>query len=278
MTSARPPLKARRQLGAELRGARTLVGMTQRDLADRIDLNQPRVMRAEHGEALLPRATVLAWLDATDADAGLRERVLALTEAAHVETWPWQSGMADGHLQGIAATDEATAVRDRVYAMQWMPGLLQTAAYAQALLPQVDPTGEMDHPAAVAARLERQQALFREGTRFEFLIEEAALRWSPAAGVLAGQLDRVLSVATLPSVEIAVLPTERVGTSGWASFSLSTPRDGAVFATMELPHAGVVVSDPDAVAQYEVLWTGLWDAAAVGEDALALIHRARPRS
>ena len=205
MESVKLPLKVRRQLGVELRGARTLAGLTQRDLAAQIEANQPRVMRAERAETLLTKAEVLAWLTAVEADQAVRDRVLALTDAAHTETWAWQGGMSDGHLQGIAADDEVAAVRVRNYAMQWMPGLVQTGAYARALLTQVDPTGDMNVPAAVAARLERQGILFEDGRRFELMFEEASLLWSPEAGVMRAQLDRLLSVATLDAVRFSVV-------------------------------------------------------------------------
>jgi transcriptional regulator with XRE-family HTH domain len=271
----KPPLRQRRQLGLELRSARTLAGMTQRELAERIGLNQPRIQRVEQGATLIPKEDVRRWLDVTEADDTVRERVLSATEAAHTETWPWHAGLTDGHLQGIAATDEAVAVRIRNYAMQWMPGLVQTAAYARALLAQVDPTGTMDIPAAVTARLERQEALYRDDCRFELLFEEAALRWSPADGVMASQLDRLLSVATLSSVDIALLPTDRVGTSGWAPFMLWTPADGPAFVTTELPHGEQVIADPPAVRAYEKLWGQMWDVAARGDDALRAIRAIR---
>ncbi len=264
------PLKARRQLGVELRAARTLVGKTQRDLAAALGTNQPRVLRAEHGDTLLTRAEVVQWLDATDAGQDVHDRVLVLVDGAHTETWPWRDGMAGGHLQGAAAVDEQAAVRIRNYAMQWMPGLVQTGAYAQALLAQL---GGQDTPAAVAARLERQAILFEPGRRFELLFEESALLWSPAVGVMPAQLDRLLSVASLDAVEVAVLPTARVGASGWAPFMLWTDAEDAVAVTTELPNGEQVESSPDGVAAFEAVWSELWAAAHIGNAALDFIRQ-----
>ncbi len=269
-------LPVRRQLGVELRAARTLAGLTQRDLAPRLGVSQSTLVRAERGEALLPRATVLSLLGITDADTVARERVLALTEAAHSETWPWRNGLTpqSGHLEDISAGDEETAVRVRNYCMQWMPGLLQTGEYTRQLMPQVDPSGEIDVAAAVVGRLERQQVLWRPGKRFEFLLEEAVLRWSPAAQVMPAQLDRVLSVATVESVDIAVLPVSREGASGWHPFMLWEPLNGPVFVTLELVHGENITTDPGAVAAYEALWSRLWEAAVHGDEAVELIRRA----
>lgn len=271
--SVKAPLQVRRQLGKELRTARTLAGLTQRALAGLMESNQARVNRVEHGDTLPPQSEVMRWLAATNTGEELRERVLTLTQAAHSETWPWRAGMADGHLGDIAAADAAVAVRVRNYAMQWMPGLVQTAAYARALLAQVDPTGEMDIPAAVAARMASQSVLYEEGRRFELLFEEAALAWSPAVGVMPAQRDRLLSVATLDTVEVAVLPVDRVGASGWGPFMLWTMADGTVFATTEMPHGEQVITDADGVAAYEHLWVELWGAASRGDEAVEIIRK-----
>ena len=57
-----------------------------------------------------------------------------------------------------------------------VPGLLQTAEYTRHVLAITDIHGWGDHAAAVAARMERQQILYKSARRFEFLLTEAAVR------------------------------------------------------------------------------------------------------
>lgn len=263
----------RRQLGGELRTARSLAGLTQRELAATLETSQASIVRVERGVALLSREATQSWLLACGVAETVRDRVLVLAEAAHSETWSWAEPLGGEvtHLQGVARDRERSARTVRNYQAMWIPGLLQTAGYAQALLPQVDPTGRMDHAAAVAARLERQQALYEPGRRFEFLIEENALRWMPGPKVRAGQMDRLLTVATLETVEIGVLRIDRVGAAGWHSFTLFEPEEGPPYVTTELLHGGQVVVDPADVSLYQELWDQLSAAAVTGDAAVSAI-------
>ncbi len=132
-----------------------------------------------------------------------------------------------------------------------------------------------DIPAAVTARLERQQVLFDAARRFDFLITEGALR-SPIASeaVMRGQLDRITSVAGMNNVTVAVLPT-RSGAAriGWHGFTIyeQLRDDGDPFVYVELVHADVTISEPAGVAAYQHLFGQLMDAALTGDDATNFI-------
>ena len=81
-----------------------------------------------------------------------------------------------------------------------VPGLLQTAAYAEAVLGSVVKLRGIpaDVAEGVRARLERQATLYNQEKRFRFLMTEAALRYLVCPPVvLRGQLDRLLAVASL---------------------------------------------------------------------------------
>jgi len=178
-----------------------------------------------------------------------------------------------GHIQGLAQGREAGARLVRNCQLAILPGLLQTAEYARLVIPQTDPTGELDHAAAVAQRLERQLILYQEGRRFEFVIGEQVLAWSPGAGVMPAQLDRLVSVATLAAVELRILPLRRTAGPAWHSFVHFQPADpaDAPYVTTELLHGGQRITDPGGVATYERAWATLWEAAAAGAEALQIV-------
>jgi transcriptional regulator with XRE-family HTH domain len=173
---------------------------------------------------------------------------------------------------GISRIEHGEALPSREQVLTWLPGLLQTAEYARLVIEQTDPDSERDTPAALAARIQRQQILFESGRRFEFLIGDAALLWEPGPGVMDAQRDRLLSLATLPSVEIAVLPARRTGTPAWHGFIQFQDGDGSSCVTTELVHGGQEITEPDAVRRYVALWDRLWKAAATGSDATDLIR------
>jgi transcriptional regulator with XRE-family HTH domain len=267
----------RLQLGAELRKLRKLAGLSQRHVVEALGSSQAAVSRMEHGETLLTREQLQTWLRLCGVadDHEVRDRVYAWAEAAHSETRPWRDMVPANtpHLQGVAAERERSATLIRNHQLTWLPGLLQTADYARLIVEQTDPDSELNTAAALAARLQRQQILFEKGRRFEFLIGEGALLWSPEAGVMDAQRDRLLSLATLPNVEIAVLPALRTGTPAWHSFILFQTDDGSQFVTTELVFGGQEISDPDAVRRCAALWDRLWGAATHGDDATELIRR-----
>jgi transcriptional regulator with XRE-family HTH domain len=267
----------RLQLGGELRKLRKLAGLSQRHVVEALGSSQAAVSRMEHGETLLTRQQLETWLRLCGVadDHEVRDRVYAWAEAAHSETRPWRD-MVPGdtpHLQGVAAERERSATLIRNHQLTWLPGLLQTADYARLIVEQTDPDSELNTAAAVAARLQRQQILFEKGRRFEFLIGEGALLWAPEAGVMDAQRDRLLSLATLPNVEIAVLPALRTGTPAWHSFILFQAEDGSQFVTTELVFGGQEIADPDSVRRCAALWDRLWGAATHGDDATELIRR-----
>lgn len=269
------PSRVRRQLGAELRTVRTLAGLTQRDMEARIGVKQVPVSRVERGEQLLSADLVRQWARAVGASDECTARVMALTEAAHGETRPWtELDAGRGGLQAVAGNREEEARRVRDCSLTWLPGLCQSGEYARLLMPQVDSEGSIDHAVAVAARIERQQILYRGGREFEFLIGEEALRWAPGPGVMAGQRAKLATIATLSGVRMGILASQRVGVPAWHNFVLYDPADGAdTFVTTELLHGGQESRDVKAVALYESLWERMWTAAAVGDEAVELIRR-----
>lgn len=265
----------REALGKELRIMRELGGLTQRQLGDRVDIGQVAISRMERGQQLPSRTQVQRWAQTVDAREDVTARVVALVEAAHGETRAWSElGSAPGGLQAVAENREEGARRVRDCSLTWIPGLCQSAEYARLLMPQVDPEGSIDHASGVAARIERQQILYREGRTFEFLVGQEALLWSPGVGVIAGQRDKLATIATLSGVEVRILASQRVGTPAWHNFVLYDPTDESeTYVTTELLHGGQESHDTKAVALYEALWSRLWESAVHGDDAAALIRQ-----
>lgn len=271
------PSRVRLQLAAELQTARSLSGMNQRDLGTSIDLSQSMVARVERAERLLSRPAADKWLRTTKARPDVRDRVLALLEAAHTETGTWAELLASQrHLQDQSRDRNAGARLMQDFSPTVLPGLLQTADYARRIIALADVSGTIDRGAALAARIERQGVLHEPGERrFEFLTTERLLHWQPAPGVLAPQLAHLVAAAQLDTVSLAVLPDDYAGALPWHNFVVRHPADGSpAYVATELLHGAQTIEDPESVALYERLWAQMWDAAATGPDALDLIRSA----
>lgn len=275
------PRPRRERLAKELVRVRDLAGISGRGLARRLKETRPdlkasqgTISRIETGQVLPSLPVVRAWLELCQVDDPNRERIVDLAEAAHGETRSWKELLQEEqHLQGVARERERAAVRVRNFQPTIVPGLLQTPEYAANLIPLADVTSSTEHEAAVAERLARQQVLYDESRRFQFVMTEHVLRWAPGPrGLLTAQLDRIASLAGLDTVDVAVVPVEAPVLVPWHNFVIWEPADGAPFVTTELVHGEQELHDPGQVALYEKLWDRMWGAAAVGDEARALIR------
>ncbi len=213
----------------------------------------------------------------TGASAQQARELRTLAEAAAVETISWSKATRRGlpQLQQDVRELEATSATILNFQPTIVPGLLQTAGYARALVASGYPGGRPDVAAAVTARLDRQAILYDDARHLEFVIAEAALRWrlGPPQLMLA-QLDRVASVATLPSVTIGIIP-QAAEVAAWHihGFALLDDRsDGSPLVRVETLTTGLSISDPDSVDRYRQAFRILREAAAFDDEAGVLIR------
>jgi transcriptional regulator with XRE-family HTH domain len=196
-------------LAEQLRSLRRASGITAAALGECVGLSQSTVSRYESGKLTAGVQLVDAWCNATNADADTRHDLVGLARTLATEFNSWRmmhKGGFSNHQSEIAAL-EARANVIRIYQQSIVPGLLQTAEYARRLLAKL-PVPPKDIGAALAARLERQTALYDTGKRFEFAIAEAALQAQVCdAQTLRAQWDRLSSLISLPNVGIRVLPS-----------------------------------------------------------------------
>ncbi|HET9654823.1 MAG TPA: Scr1 family TA system antitoxin-like transcriptional regulator, partial [Kineosporiaceae bacterium] len=173
---------ARDRLAAELRQARNAAGLTGAGLAGRLGWDQPRVSRTERCTPRIPSArAVTEWAEATGADpAKLRAlHAEALAEYKAFAKAYTTAGGAAGYQDALAAR-EAAATRILVYFPGMILGLVQTSAYARAIL-RVPPGAvdagatDADLAAMVTARMRRQTLLSEPGRELVLLMGQAAL-------------------------------------------------------------------------------------------------------
>ncbi|MEU6992870.1 helix-turn-helix transcriptional regulator [Streptomyces sp. NPDC046465] len=140
------------------------------------------------------------------------------------------------------------------YEVALIPGLLQTEAYARALLGnRCPPVGEETVEERVSARLERQSILSRKPpVAISFVIYEAALN---AAQVDKAQLVRLLEASDLYNVSLQVLPYKRATSSALSGpMVLLETLEHERLALSEGQSVSQLTSDPDVVtAQSERL-------------------------
>ncbi|MEV7970536.1 DUF5753 domain-containing protein [Sphaerisporangium sp. NPDC088356] len=161
----------------------------------------------------------------------------------------------------------------RIYEPSLIPGLFQTAEYALALMRAVVAFREIpdDSAQAVEARLQRQKVLDSSGRRCMVILEEAALRTRIGdAEVMAGQLGRLLTVASRSNIILGIIPIR--DRAMWPTNGFWIFDDERVL--VETLSAELTVTQPREVALYAKAFTELAELAAYGAPARTLIASA----
>jgi hypothetical protein len=176
-------------------------------------VSQASVSRLETGKVTPSVATLEKILDALEAPNSTRARMLDHLHALLSELSSWDSVVRTGlrRKQEEVRKLEAASKTIRTFQAALIPGLLQTASYAERILTLAGERwgGASDIEAAVAARLQRQGLLMDTSKTFDFVVMEPVFRGRicPAA-VMATQLERLIHVAGLPNVNLAILPSD----------------------------------------------------------------------
>ena len=230
--------------------------------------------RLENGKQTASVADVHAWAGALSVPEAARGELIDDLHSLRVEYASWRqqlrNGLAPRQRVGRLLDEGATTLRAMQTAL--VPGLLQTPDYARAVFHLLAALhGSRDVEAAVHERLRRQDLLYQPARDFRFLITEAALRARLCPpGVHRAQLDRLLVLSGLESVQLAVLPwTAELPKATTHSFDLFGDR----LVLVETINAELAIREPDDIAVYARLFELYWEAAAHGEQASALITR-----
>ncbi|MFE3229962.1 helix-turn-helix domain-containing protein [Nocardia sp. NPDC059228] len=269
----------RQQLAAELRRLRDMAGISGRELAKRVGISQSTLSRIEAGHVVPPLPQVLDWAKAVGAEANYQESLRTLTAAAHSpEVQDWAASLAERpHLQDDVRAFEEDAHMVRNFQPALVPGLLQTADYARRVFATFDPPYAPDAlAAALAARLDRQRVLYDPAKRFEFLITEAALRFRPGPHrVLLAQLDRIISIETLDTVTIGVIPQDiEASTTIPHGFVIYENEDHALASAEPIP-GSMVTRGPELVDAHRRRWAALTRMALFDTDARVFLAELR---
>ncbi|MFF0747372.1 Scr1 family TA system antitoxin-like transcriptional regulator [Streptomyces sp. NPDC004111] len=266
---------ARVALAMRLRHLRLDAGLTSGDLSAACGWHPAKTSRIEHAKVAPSDADLRAWCTACAADDQAPDLIAAARNAhsMYVEWRRLNRGGLTSLQREIAPLMDRTR-QFRVYCAHVVPGLLQTRAYAAAVIAAY---GRFHHAAtdidtAAAARVKRSAVLHKRGRRFAFLIEEPVLH-SRLVGqeVAAEQLAHLEEIAHLPQVSLGIVPATAPRPL-WPTESFTVYDDTQV--GIELLSARVTLTAPSEIVLYERAFADLAATAAHGPAALALIRRA----
>ncbi|QMU77464.1 helix-turn-helix domain-containing protein [Streptacidiphilus sp. PB12-B1b] len=266
---------ARKAIADRLAEIRKDARLTGEVLSARCGWHPAKTSRIQSGKSAPSEDDIRVWCAACKATSQIPDLIAALraVESMYVEWRRLQHTGLRSLQESYVARYERTW-QFRVYCSVVVPGLLQTAAYATALLESVTQFQDIpnDVPEAVQARMDRASILRQGNHRFAFLIEESVLRSGlGGAEAMAGQLGHLLSLMSLPSVSLGIIPFGS-SRSLWMQETFVLLDDNSV--EIELLTARVTVTQPREVADYTRAFERLAAMAVYGARARALITSA----
>ena len=232
------PTALRIMLGAQLRRLREQAGVSRSDAGWAIRSSESKISRMELGRVGFKARDVEDLLSLYGvSEPAERDRLLELASDANDRGW-WHhySDVTPDWFDAYLGL-EAAAEMIRTYEIQFVPGLLQTPQYTQAVarLTSGSERSEAEINKVVALRKTRQAVLERDPPlRFWAVVEESVL-WRPIGGtqVLREQLGALIQAVRRPNITLQIIP---LGSAGH-------PATGGAFSVLRFPQADL----PDVV-------------------------------
>ncbi|MFY1673441.1 helix-turn-helix domain-containing protein [Plantactinospora sp. WMMB334] len=241
------------------RGSR---GMTQEQLAGRLSVSTSLIAKFETGR-LVPMPDTAPRLDEALESGDLIQKLSARAR---------KEGAPDWFQQWPEIEREAASLRG--HESNFVPGLLQTEAYARAVL-RAGLLSDDEAEKQLALRLERAAAVFRRERPpvCTFTVDELALTRGPA-DLMKDQLEHLADLSTQQLIFVHVVPRSAglyVGQTG--PLVLASLPGGGDVAFLEDQAEGRVITDPDRVAALVRAWDAIRSVALPRDMSRDLITR-----
>lgn len=267
---------ARENVARQLRELRQDAGLTIAQLASKCGWHHAKTSRIENAKTPPSARDIHDWCETCQAPDRADDLITASRHAETLYT-EWRRRVRTGlrQLQGDYVQLYRSTRVFRVYSPTLVPGLVQTAGYAGALLSTNARLLDVpdDGPEAAAARVERSQVIHEPGHRCLLLVEESVLYYQlGTADAAAAQLGYLLTVGALPAVSLGIIPMSTRERALWPQETFHIYDDTLV--SVELLSAQVNITQPSEIGLYLAAFEQLRAMAVYGADARALIVKA----
>ena len=264
-----------RRVAGELRRLRARSGHSCATVGAALGISASKISRIETGRIGLQADEVAALLGFYQVAKPLREELLELVRRAAEPGW-WQvqgSRLPELWQELIDFERSATAIIN--YEPLLIPGLLQTADYAGALIAAANPAlSEDEVETRVAARTTRQALLGRpHPPRLLALLEEGVLRRLVSdPGLMRRQVRHLEDAATRSNVTVQVVPTAAGAHPGLGGPFVILEFDGdPTLVYLENRRGSAILEEEDDIAEATMALRHLQRIALSSEDSLALL-------
>ncbi|BCJ76182.1 transcriptional regulator [Catellatospora sp. IY07-71] len=263
-------------LGTRLREIRVDAGLTGRGLAALAGWHSSKVSKIEHAKQAPTPDDIKAWCQHCGAPAEAPELIASLraVEGMFVD---WRRMERTGlklAQESVNPLWERTR-RFRIYSGWLIPGPIQTGGYISALLTSIMARRDLpdDIEAATQVRIERQHVVRQPHRKFAIILEESVLRFRiGGVDTMAAQLGHLLTISTLPTVSVGVIPLDANRSAIWPTEGFFIYDDEQV--AVELVSGYLTITQPREVAMYADTFSMFSKQAVHGAAARQLIATA----
>ncbi|MFI5541097.1 helix-turn-helix domain-containing protein [Nocardia sp. NPDC051900] len=276
----------RRQLGRFLRDRREAAGFTIAEAAKLVDLSRAVLQRMETGQIQKVRKQdvqalcELYGVEATDTEAAVDLAVQARTKSWYHAYGGLYSGAFNMYVGLEAAARRLTMYHEHV------PGLLQTADYARAVIGAYPDFSREDIERRVEHRLRRQNIVTRKTKpiTLEVLLHESALhRMVGGPKTMSAQHRHIAEISKLPNVTVRIHPFSAGLTWGmphslfiimeFASNAKGVPIEPPIVYLEGGPAQDVYLEKAGEIRLYSELASGIRDACLGEVESRDLLRR-----
>lgn len=264
-------------VGVQLAGIREDAGLAQEQAARAVGFSPAKLSRIEAGKGRRPPTegdvrTLLDYYKTEDYEASV---LLQLLRRAGEPGW-WQRFdkrlMPEWFDRLVGLQEAANSIR--TFEIQYVPGLLQTPAYARAVVERGLPSAPAREVSRrVELRTRRGELLQRpDAPQLWAIIDESVLlRVLGSREVMREQLDHLVTMAQLPHVSLQIVPLDVTNASAPA-----IPVTYLRFGGLDLPdivylehiRSATFLEDRDETEQYRVTLDQLADDALSPRESL----------
>ncbi|MDT0322204.1 helix-turn-helix domain-containing protein [Streptomyces millisiae] len=274
------PTVRRRRLGQELRRLREDRGMTAEEVADRLLVSQSKISRLENGRRSISPRDVRDLCGVYEVeDRRLVDSLMQMAKESRQQGW-WHAFAELSPTYSVYIGLETDASSLRVYEPQVVPGLMQTPAYASAVISGALPeVGEEEVASRVQVRMRRQERVWddKQPLRLWAVVDEAALRRQVGGrATMTDQLARLMECSRLPHVTLQVMPFTagaHPGVNGQYTILEFPEATDSTVIYLEGGTSDLYLEKPHDVQHYSVMYEHLRAQALSPEESRTLITK-----
>jgi transcriptional regulator with XRE-family HTH domain len=269
------PTVSRLELAARLRELRQQAGKSLEDAAAELMCSVAKISRMETGGRGVQPRDVRDLCRLYGVSDGARGELNELVANARKGGW-WKDFRSLDEQKATFIALEDAAAEIRLFDAYRLPGLLQTAAFTEALIRELRPAGELTEQwimDTVTVRRLRQKRIESGELRLHAIIDEAALtRPVGTARIMREQIDRLIAESERSNVTLQIIPFARGPHPGMeGSFEHVTFGEHHLDAMVHIEGlvGNFMLDKADDVSHYRVIFDDLSERYALDSQASA---------